>query len=106
MRKKSEARRSRAASDIIRGMANAIAHAEGRKAAVRVHVVEVPDVRAIRRGLRMSQSRFATAFRIPVATIKNWEQGRRLPEAPAAAFLHAIARRPRAIIEALAPRRS
>lgn len=93
--------RSRLAQDLLAGMDNAIAHVEGRRAAARVHVVSVPDVRAIRRRLRMSQSRFAAAFRIPVATVKNWEQGRRQPDAPAAAFLQAIARRPREIIEAL-----
>jgi putative transcriptional regulator len=67
---------------------------------VRVHVVDVPDVRAIRRRLRMSQTEFARVYRIPLATIKNWEQGRRQPDAPAAAYLQVIAKRPR---EALTP---
>jgi DNA-binding transcriptional regulator YiaG len=58
-------------------------------------VVDVPDVRAIRRRLRMSQMEFARAYRIPLATIKNWEQGRRQPDAPAAAYLQVIAKRPR-----------
>jgi putative transcriptional regulator len=61
----------------------------------------VPDVRAIRRRLHMSQLQFADAFRIPLATLKNWEQGRRVPDAPAAAYLQAIARQPKAIREAL-----
>lgn len=39
----------------------------------------------------------AAAYRIPLATLKNWEQGRRHPDAPAAACLLAIARRPREI---------
>jgi len=61
----------------------------------------VPDVRAIRRSLHMSQERFATVYRIPLATLKNWEQGRRHPDAPAAAYLHAIARQPKVIQDAL-----
>jgi putative transcriptional regulator len=66
-----------------------------------VTVVEVPDVRAIRRKLHMSQQRFAEAFRIPLPTLKNWEQGRRAPDAPAAAYLQAISRQPTVIKEAL-----
>jgi putative transcriptional regulator len=50
-----------------------------------VHAVAVPDARAIRRRLHMSRHEFADAFRIPLATLKNWEQGRRVPDAPAAA---------------------
>jgi putative transcriptional regulator len=71
--------------DLIQGMTEAVAFARGRKSGARVTVVKVPDVRAIRRSLHMSQHEFADAFRMPLATIKNWEQGRRAPDAPAAA---------------------
>jgi putative transcriptional regulator len=54
----------------------------------------------------MSQHRFAKAYRIPLATLKNWEQGRRHPDAPAAAYLLAIERRPKAVMAALAASRS
>ena len=74
---------------------------QGRKSGVRVHTIEVPDVRAIRRSLRMSRERFAATYRIPLATLKNWEQGRRHPDAPAAAYLHAISRQPTVIKEAM-----
>jgi putative transcriptional regulator len=87
--------------DLVRGMEEAAAFAEGNKAGARVHVVEVLDVRAIRRQLHMSQQRFAETYRIPLPTLKNWEQGRRAPDAPAAAYLHAISREPTAIKEAL-----
>lgn len=50
--------------------------------------------------LHMSQQRFAETFRIPLPTLKNWEQGRRAPDAPAAAYLQAIAKRPDTIKEA------
>jgi putative transcriptional regulator len=87
--------------DLVQGMKEACEFAEGKQAGARVHVIEVPDVRAIRRQLHMSQHEFADAFRIPLATLKNWEQGRRVPDAPAAAYLQAIARRPQVIREAL-----
>ena len=89
--------------ELIEGMTEACEHAEGKPQPVRVHVVEVPDVRAIRRRLHMSQHEFARVYRIPLATLKNWEQGRRQPDAPAAAYLQVIANRPREAREALAP---
>jgi putative transcriptional regulator len=69
--------------------------ADKRVRGVRVSKVEVPDVKAIRLSLRMSQHHFAAAYRIPLPTLKNWEQGRRMPDAPAAAYLLAIKRRRR-----------
>ena len=90
------------AKELITSMKQATAHARGRKTrGVRVTVVEMPDVRAIRRGLRMSQDRFSATYRIPLATLRNWEQARRHPDAPAAAYLLAIKRRPREVSEAV-----
>jgi putative transcriptional regulator len=91
---------------LIESLTEAVAFARGEtgppaKATPRTHQVETPDIRAIRRRLHMSQDAFAEAFRIPLATLKNWEQGRRVPDAPAAAYLQAIARRPDVIREAL-----
>jgi putative transcriptional regulator len=93
---------TRFADDLIESLTEALAHAQGEAKAVRVHTVEVPDVRAIRHGLHMSQEKFATTYRIPLSTLKNWEQGRRHPDAPAAAYLQVIARRPVETGEALA----
>jgi putative transcriptional regulator len=92
---------SKFGKELIQSMTEAVEQAEGKAGAVRVQVVEVPDVRAIRRHLRMSQNQFSTAYRIPLATLKNWEQGRRQPDAPALAFLQAIALRPNEIKDAL-----
>jgi putative transcriptional regulator len=49
----------------------------------------------------MSQLAFAETYRIPLPTLKNWEQGRRHPDAPAAAYLLAISRLPDEIGTAL-----
>ena len=89
--------------DLIASMRQAANHAAGRKVrGMRVTRVEVPDVKAIRLSLRMSQHKFAAAYRIPLPTLKNWEQGRRHPDAPASAYLLAIKRRPKEIMEAIA----
>lgn len=80
--------------DLIAAMAEAAAHAQGKGAVAREHVVDVPDVRAIREMLGLSQTAFANAYRIPLATLKGWEQGRRHPDATAAAYLSVIAKLP------------
>lgn len=95
---------SKFGKELITSLKQAAAHAEGRKVrGMRLTKVEMPDVKAIRRSLRMSQHRFAAAYRIPLPTLKNWEQGRRQPDAPAAAYLLAIKRRPKEIMDAVAP---
>lgn len=96
---------SRFGEVLIESMREAVQHAKYPKETgppLRVHVVKVPNVRAIRRKLHMSQAQFAQTYRIPLPTLKNWEQGRRQPDAPASAYLQAIARRPTEISEALA----
>ena len=87
--------------ELIAAMAEAAAHARGEGAAARVHTVQVPDVRAIRERLGLSQHAFASDYRIPLATLKGWEQGRRQPDATASAYLSVIARMPTEAREAL-----
>jgi putative transcriptional regulator len=87
--------------ELIASMEEAVAHAQGRGTAAREHVVEVPDVRAIRERLGLSQNAFAKAYRIPLATLKGWEQGRRQPDATASAYLSVIAHLPGEAREAL-----
>ncbi len=97
---------SKFGQELIESMQQAAKHAEGGKVrGMRLTKVEIPDVKAIRRSLRMSQHRFSMAYRIPLPTLKNWEQGRRHPDAPAAAYLLAIKRRPKEVLEAVSPQR-
>ena len=53
-----------------------------------------PNVGAIRKRLRLSQSVFAAQFGITLAVLRDWEQGRRKPDAAARAFLKVIEREP------------
>jgi DNA-binding transcriptional regulator YiaG len=66
-----------------------------------VTVGEAPDVASVRRRLRLSQGAFAQLFGIPLATLKDWEQNRRSPDAPARAYLRVIAQDPKAVRRAL-----
>ncbi len=67
----------------------------------RVHSITPADVRSIRNKLGKSQSEFALMIGVSVATLQNWEQGRRKPEGPAQALLKIAERNPRAVAEAL-----
>lgn len=58
-------------------------------------------LREVRKRLAMTQEEFAQAYEIPTATVRDWEQGRREPDAPARAYLKAIASDPEAVRRAL-----
>jgi len=65
--------------------------------------VRPDDVKAIRFKLGKSQSEFALMIGVSVATLQNWEQGRRQPEGPARALLKVAAANPSAVAAALDP---
>ena len=58
-------------------------------------------IQMIRKGLSLSQAEFAMQFHIPLATLKDWEQGRRQPDAAAWAYLQVIEGEPAAVRRAL-----
>ena len=60
------------------------------------------DVKAIRQKLGKSQAQFAQMIGVSIATLQNWEQGRRRPEGPACALLKVAAHNPKAVEAALA----
>lgn len=55
----------------------------------------------IRRALGLSQEEFATRFHIPIGTLRDWEQGRKDPDAAARAYLEVIGKKPEVVAEAL-----
>jgi len=61
-----------------------------------------PEVRDLRRRVRLTQLEFADRLGVPVETIRNWEQGKRSPRGPARALLAVIAHAPETVFAALA----
>ena len=61
-----------------------------------------PAVRDLRRRAQLTQLEFAARLGVPVETIRNWEQGKRIPRGPARALLTVIAHSPETVFEALA----
>jgi putative transcriptional regulator len=74
----------------------------GEAKASRTFVFQPEDVRKIREKLHKSQSEFAQMIGVSVATLQNWEQGRRQPEGPARALLVVAAKAPNIVAKALA----
>jgi putative transcriptional regulator len=61
----------------------------------------IPQAKVIRRALGLSQEGFAARFHIPLGTLRDWEQGRKEPDAAARAYLKVIANIPEAVSDAL-----
>ena len=61
----------------------------------------VARAKIIRQALGLTQEEFAARFRIPLGTLRDWEQGSAEPDAAAKAYLHVIVRNPKAVIDAL-----
>ena len=62
----------------------------------------VPNVRAIRTKLDMTQQAFAKAIGVPVATVRNWEQLRTAMDPAVRSLLRVLEREPDAVLRALA----
>lgn len=99
----SKAQKPTVGADILIGLQEAIAWAQGADNGARVTHVERPeiDVRAVRRKMGLSQARFAAKFGFPPATLRNWEQGRARPDASTRVLLAVIARHPEAVEDVL-----
>jgi putative transcriptional regulator len=60
-------------------------------------VRRVPRAKTLRRALGLTQEEFAARFRIPIGTLRDWEQGRSETDQPARAYLTVIARDPEGV---------
>lgn len=88
---------------ILRGIRQAVAFEAGQlDEAVEVfHVPAEVDVRRIRRRCGLSQSEFASRYGFNRRSLQDWEQGRRMPDSAARAYLMVISKNRRAVDEAL-----
>lgn len=80
----------------------------GRYKRFRAHInglayeIPVPDVKAIRERLHLSQAAFAQNFNLSERTIQQWEQRRALPDMPARVLLKVIQLAPEVVEKAAA----
>lgn len=80
---------------IAAGLGDAIAHANGETG--RGKVAAPIDVAAIRKRTGKTQDQFARAYHLPVGTVRDWEQSRSQPDAPARVLLALIGAEPETI---------
>ena len=101
--RRARGRSSGVGASILVGLKQAIAWTRGENDDVRVTIPQAPevDVRAVRRGMGLSQAEFATKFGLPPATLRNWEQGRSRPDAPTRVLLAVIAKHPEVVEDVL-----
>jgi putative transcriptional regulator len=94
---------SKAGERLLRSSRQARAYARGEATeGFVVRVPEVVDVRKIRTKIGLSQEAFALRYGFSAASVRDWEQRRRQPEAAARVLLLVIAHNPEAVSEALA----
>ena len=88
---------------IVEGLQQAVAWSRGASQQARVTLVHVPDVdvRKTRQKMGLSQTQFATKFGLSPGTLRNWEQGRAIPDAPTRVLLAVIAKHPEAVEDVL-----
>lgn len=106
--KKRAARKPGVGEALIESFSEAVAWARGEvELPVReYHPPEKVEVEPIRKRLGLTQASFARVFGLNVATVRDWEQGRRTPEGPARTLLAVIARHPEIVHEVLSAPRS
>jgi len=63
----------------------------------------IVNTRRLRDRLGITQEEFAATYKIPVGTLRDWEQRRKTPDAPARAYLLVIERDPAAVAAMLRP---
>lgn len=94
---------SKLGDELIRSMAQALAHAQGKRSRARVHKVAIgpQEIQQARKSLGLSQDEFANAFGVSVSTLRKWEQGQRAPTGAAKTLFKIIEREPKAVMRAL-----
>lgn len=102
-RKKPQGRKNPNFDRIMRGLEEATAYARGEadRTKYRVHVPAAVDVAAIRAKLGLTQEAFAAQFGFSKGAVRDWEQGRKVPEASARILLKVIEKRPDIVLEVL-----
>ena len=98
-------KRKNVAGELIKAMREAAAIAKGEVKPARVTTFKPSialEIRQIRLATGLSRAEFCRRYALDVRAMQDWEQGRRRPDRAARAYLTVIARKPKAVEEALA----
>lgn len=84
---------------LVRSVKDGGAILRGEKAPARASRSIEVEAKKVREAQNLTQVQFAAMMGISVATLRNWEQGRRKPEGPARILLQVMAKHPEAIYD-------
>ena len=87
--------------ELIQSAEEALAIARGEMEPAGVFIPDTVNVAAIRKRQELSQAAFAKRYGLPVATLRDWEQGRRSPDRAAMVLLALIERNPKMVADTL-----
>jgi putative transcriptional regulator len=80
---------------LLKGMKEARQFARtGKVLGGRIHIPKEIDTATIRTKVGLTQAQFSKQIGVSVATLRNWEQGRRTPDGPARVLLAMLAKDP------------
>lgn len=85
---------------IAAGLNDAIAFVGGDDSRARIH--KQVDIKAIRERRRMTQSEFSETYKLPIGTVRDWEQHRREPDTGSKVYLAMIEADPEGVQKILA----
>jgi putative transcriptional regulator len=71
----------------------------GKSKPSRIFRIDDPNVPEIRKHIGLSQEKFAQLLGVSIATLRNWEQGRRKPDGAARVLLCVAAKHPQIVLE-------
>ncbi len=88
--------------ELVASLTEGMAILHGEVKSARLHPAPAAvDVRAVRKKLGMTQASFAQRFGFGLATVRDWEQGRYLPDQAARSYLVVIEREPEVVARTL-----
>lgn len=85
---------------IMAGIDDAVAFADGNEA--RARAVKPVDIKSIRIARDLTQGEFSKKYRLPIGTVRDWEQHRREPDTGSKLYLAMIDADPEAVEKILA----
>lgn len=88
-------------NELLESVREAGAVMRGERKAHRETRLALPDVKAIRHELGLSEDQFARLFGVRAATIRNWQQGKRKPAGAAFVLLRIAEKHPQALLDAV-----
>jgi putative transcriptional regulator len=98
-------KRKNVSNELLESMEEMLAVVQGKVKPARVTTFKPSialEIRKIRVGMGLSRAEFARRYALDARALQDWEQGRRRPDRAARAYLKVIAKKPKAVEQALA----